>query len=100
MANSFPLCRFSCGRLVTELLVRRGCFAQRSHSGVIGGGNGGQDSLRRKCNLNSSRLDTLHDLEEKSFLDFEELVPIAGPDVCENLHVERRGAETKETHAN
>jgi hypothetical protein len=48
--------------------------------------------------LNSGRLDTLHDAEEKYFLSLEEMVPIAGQDVSEDLHVERRRAEAKESH--
>src|SRR5260370_4783664 len=80
-------------------LCLRGYFEQRSYSGAIGDGSGGHDSLQRKCKLNSNRLDTVNDAQEKTFLDLEELVPITRQDVSENLHVERRRAETKETHA-
>ena len=41
-----------------------------------------------------------HDAEQKSFLKFEELIPIMGVYVSENLNIERVGSKLKKTHSN
>ena len=54
--------------------------------------------MRRKRNLSSGRLDTLHDAKQHLLLDFEKLTPVAGQDISKNFDFERGRTEPKEAN--
>ena len=91
---------FSRRKGVAERLFRRGRADSGSLSGPSRSRRGDQDRLGRNGELNSHGLDALHDVQEKSFLDPEEVVPIVGSNVSNNLDIEGRSAESKEAHEN
>jgi len=72
------------------LLVGRGYFEQRALSGVIEVDAVPRSSVA-EMQTELPRLDTLHDAQEKTFLNLKELVPISGQDVSRKpLRRERR----------
>ena len=57
-------------------------------------------SPRLDSHLSSGCLDDLHNLKEQFSLDSEEVAPIMGEEVGEDLHIERTCTKAEESNTN